>query len=104
MISQLIRRKLNAVGCHRSSRLIELAKDIASREKHVNLVVNNAGVGGGKNEFYKQPVTPDSVSQALFHADIKIWDDVLKINTSSMYYIAGENSSRLTHTQTLMGR
>jgi len=63
----------------------KLVAFVRSKEKFVNFLVNNAGIGGVKNDFSKY-TDPEDISKALFATEHKIWDDVLHINTSAIYF------------------
>jgi len=68
--------------------VLELAKFVSSREEYINILVNNAGVGGVKNRSVNLPLgtSPEEFSTALLECTQKTWDDVMHINTSSVYF------------------
>jgi len=71
--------------------IVELEKFIGSKEKYINILVNNAGTGGVKNRSVNLPLgtTPEGFSKALLECTQKTWDDVMHINTSSVYFTTG---------------
>jgi NAD(P)-dependent dehydrogenase (short-subunit alcohol dehydrogenase family) len=70
---------------------IGLANFVSAREEHINILVNNAGIGGVKNRSVKLPpdTSPEEFSTALLECTQKTWDDVMHINTSSVYFATG---------------
>jgi hypothetical protein len=54
----------------------------------VNFLVNNASVGGVKNDFAEKTNVED-VSKALFAVEPETWNEILVLNTSSMYFTSG---------------
>jgi len=63
----------------------KLAASVRAKDKFVNLLVNNASVGGDKSDFAKKPNVED-ISKTLFASDLQAWNDVLHLNTSSMFF------------------
>lgn len=70
---------------------LDFAKFVSSREKYLNILVNNAGIGGVKNRSVKLPLNtpPEEFSKALLECTEQTWDDVMHINTSSVYFLTG---------------
>jgi len=63
----------------------KLVAFVRSKDNSINLLVNNAGVGGVKNDFQNSP-DPETMSKTLFASDLKAWNEVLHINTSAIYF------------------
>ncbi|KAF8518145.1 hypothetical protein BU17DRAFT_48946 [Hysterangium stoloniferum] len=61
-------------------KLVEVVK---SKDKYINLLVNNASVGGDTNEF-KSKTGIDDISRALFASKLDDWNTLLHLNTSSL--------------------
>jgi len=72
-----------------TDQIIEFANFVSSKEKYINILVNNAGIGGVKNRSVKLPLntSPEEFSKALLECTQKTWDDVMHINTSGVYYM-----------------
>ncbi|KIJ25554.1 hypothetical protein M422DRAFT_62235 [Sphaerobolus stellatus SS14] len=60
---------------------------IRQKESYVNLVVNNASVGGVKNDFATK-TTVEEISQSLFSSTFETWNQILHLNSTSMYFVA----------------
>jgi NAD(P)-dependent dehydrogenase (short-subunit alcohol dehydrogenase family) len=63
---------------------------VRSKEKFINLLVNNAGIRG---EHFPEAFTssdPEEISRILFTADLQRWDEVIRINTSAVLLAAGD--------------
>jgi len=84
----------------------EFAKFVSSREKYINMLVNNAGVGGVKNRSVNLPLgtSPEEFSTALLECTQKTWDDVMHINTSSVYFTTGSSTSKTQPCHLLLRR
>ncbi|KAF8579726.1 NAD(P)-binding protein [Ramaria rubella] len=63
----------------------KLVAFVQSKDKFVNLLVNNASVGGKKNQFTTKTNVHD-ISKALFAMELSEWNQVLHVNTSSIFY------------------
>ncbi|KAF8527214.1 NAD(P)-binding protein [Gautieria morchelliformis] len=63
----------------------KLVATVRAKNKFVNILVNNASVGGVKNDFVEKTNVED-ISKALFASDPKTWNEALNLNTSSMFF------------------
>jgi NAD(P)-dependent dehydrogenase (short-subunit alcohol dehydrogenase family) len=61
---------------------------IKKRDQAVNVLINNASVGGVKNSFASKN-TVEEVSQTLFASKFETWNQVLHLNSTAMYFLAG---------------
>lgn len=68
---------------------------IQENDTYVNLVVNNASVGGVKNDFVKKSTVAE-MSQSLFSCTFETWDEILHLNSTAMYFVSGESSQTYT--------
>ena len=67
---------------------IELVATIRAKDKFVNILVNNASVGGVKSDFRTQTNVED-ISKTLFASDLDHWNEILQLNTSSIFFTSG---------------
>jgi len=69
--------------------VLKFASYLSTKEQCVNLLVNNAGIGGVKNRAVRLPpeTSPEEFSEALLECTEQTWDDVMHINTSAVYYM-----------------
>ena len=78
------------LGPESSFHRTELVASVRARDKFVNILVNNASVGGVSNDFYKETNVED-ISKVLFASDLQGWNEVLHLNTSSMFFTSGKS-------------
>ncbi|KAK4541669.1 hypothetical protein LTR36_007813 [Oleoguttula mirabilis] len=66
------------------------AKQISEKEKHVNLLVNNAGVSGVNYGSSGMPKgSAEEISKAMFDSQtIEDWDWIFKVNATSSYFVS----------------
>lgn len=57
-----------------------LVSEISSREKHVNLLVNNAGISLTTSTVEKGDKGPEALSKELFNEDEDEWMQIYKTN------------------------
>jgi len=65
-----------------------MLKEISSKEQHVSILINNAGVDG--NTFETGAKTAEEMSQNMFHnkdATFEDWVDVYRINVPQIYFM-----------------
>ncbi|GJJ10702.1 hypothetical protein Clacol_004929 [Clathrus columnatus] len=64
-----------------------LVEFVKQRDQYINLLVNNAAVGGVKNDF-AQKSSIEEFSEALFSTTFEEWNTTLHLNSTAMFFMA----------------
>lgn len=65
----------------------------AHGDTFINLLVNNASVGASHHSFGDDNTPPEEISRDLFSSELQAWNEVLHLNTSSMFFTSGRRST-----------
>lgn len=57
-----------------------LAKEIAKQEKHIDVLVNNAGIDGDTSSVEKGHESVQALQKELWNEELQMWQDVYKTN------------------------
>ena len=63
-------------------------KEISSKEKHLNLLVNNAGLASKKIDVATGDKDVELFSKTMLDAPMSDWEDVYKTNVFGYYYVS----------------
>ena len=64
----------------------QLVKEISKNEKHIDLLVNNAGISKGSTEVERGDESAKELSEELFNEDMKNWMDVYNTNVIGCFF------------------
>ncbi|KAG6336480.1 hypothetical protein ID866_2594 [Astraeus odoratus] len=66
----------------------QLVDEIAKNESRVDVLVNNAGISGGKSAMEKAEESAQALSEEIFNEDPAHWQDVYQTNVISYYFVS----------------
>ncbi|OSX59512.1 hypothetical protein POSPLADRAFT_1150956 [Postia placenta MAD-698-R-SB12] len=63
-----------------------LAKEIAKQEKHIDVLVNNAGIDGDTSSVEKGHESVQALQKELWNEEFQMWQDVYKTNVIGYFF------------------
>ncbi|KAG7530910.1 hypothetical protein FFLO_04733 [Filobasidium floriforme] len=64
----------------------KMVTEISSKEKYINVLINNHGVSQGNPDITSCPQTPEGLSQQMYSDTFERWLDTYRINTASYFF------------------
>jgi NAD(P)-dependent dehydrogenase (short-subunit alcohol dehydrogenase family) len=68
--------------------IADIVRQISSKEQYVNVLVNNAGIAGSRQDVVKGDTSAQELSKQLWEVDESMWHDVYRTNVMAYYYMA----------------
>ncbi|KZS95844.1 NAD(P)-binding protein [Sistotremastrum niveocremeum HHB9708] len=66
--------------------IADLVQEISTREKHVDLLINSAGISKGSSEVEKGDESPQELSKELGSESVEDWEDVYRTNVIGAFF------------------
>jgi len=69
------------------SSIQKLVEEIQKKEKHVDVLVNNAGISEGTSEVEKGDEDVNALAKELFNEDLDSWENVYRTNVIGYFFM-----------------